>query len=196
MKSKNVMHVKILGIVAGVFIVLTMLYVVWNYEQINAYGRSIKPIKSDAIIVLGAAVLSNGQPSSVLQERLDSALTLYRRHYASVFILTGGRGQGEPISEAEVSKQYLESKGVPSTVMYLDNQSKDTWENLTNAKQIMQKQGTHTAVIVTDFYHQYRAQHYAHELGMNTSGYVGQIPPMTNPKQTLREVVAITLEKH
>jgi uncharacterized SAM-binding protein YcdF (DUF218 family) len=60
----------------------------------------------------------------------------------------------------------------------------------------MQKQGIHTAIIVTDFYHQERAQLYARELGMDTSGYVGQIPPMTNPKETLREVIAITLEIH
>lgn len=183
-------------IIAGVFLVLIMLYVVWKYEQINSYGRSIKPVKSDAIIVLGAAVVGEDQPSPVLQERLNSALTLYRQHYAPVFILTGGQGEGEPIAEAEASQRYLESKGVPSAAMYLDNQSKNTWENLFNAKQIMQKQGMHTAIIVTDFYHQERAQLYARELGMDTSGYVGQIPPMTNPKETLREVIAITLEIH
>jgi uncharacterized SAM-binding protein YcdF (DUF218 family) len=173
-----------------------MLYVVWKYEQINSYGRSIKPVKSDAIIVLGAAVVGEDQPSPVLQERLNSALTLYRQHYAPVFILTGGQGGGEPIAEAEASQRYLGSKGVPAAAMYLDNQSKNTWENLFNAKQIMQKQGMHTAIIVTDFYHQERAQLYARELGMDTSGYVGQIPPMTNPKETLREVIAITLEIH
>jgi uncharacterized SAM-binding protein YcdF (DUF218 family) len=183
-------------IIAGVFLVLIMLYVVWKYEQINSYGRSIKPVKSDAIIVLGAAVVGEDQPSPVLQERLNSALTLYRQHYAPVFILTGGQGEGEPIAEAEASQRYLESKGVPPAAMYLDNQSKNTWENLFNAKQIMQKQGMHTAIIVTDYYHQERAQLYARELGMDTSGYVGQIPPMTNPKETLREVIAITLEIH
>lgn len=192
------MHVRFrnVAIIAGVFLALIMLYVGWKYEQINSYGRSIKPVKSDAIIVLGASVVGEDQPSPVLQERLNSALTLYHQHYAPVFILTGGQGEGEPIAEAEASQRYLESKGVPSAVMYLDNQSKNTWENLFNAKQIMQKQGMHTAIIVTDFYHQERAQLYARELGMDTSGYVGQIPPMTNPKQTLREVIAITLEIH
>jgi uncharacterized SAM-binding protein YcdF (DUF218 family) len=184
------------AIIAGVFLALIMLYVGWKYEQINSYGRSIKPVKSDAIIVLGASVVGEDQPSPVLQERLNSALTLYRQYYAPVFILTGGQGEDEPIAEAEASQRYLESKGVPSAVMYLDNQSKNTWENLFNAKQIMQKQGMHTAIIVTDYYHQERAQLYARELGMDTSGYVGQIPPMTNPKETLREVIAITLEIH
>lgn len=183
-------------IIAVVFLALIMLYVGWKYEQINSYGRSIKPVKSDAIIVLGAAVMRNDQPSLVLQERLNSALTLYRQHYAPVFILTGGQGEGEPIAEAEASQRYLESKGVPSAAMHLDNRSKNTWENLLNAKQIMQKQGMHTAIIVTDFYHQERAQLYAPELGMDTSGYVGRIPPRTNPKETLREVIAITLERH
>jgi uncharacterized SAM-binding protein YcdF (DUF218 family) len=184
------------AIIAGVFLALIMLYVGWKYEQINSYGRSIKPVKSDAIIVLGALVVGADQPSPVLQERLNSALTLYRQHYAPIFILTGGQGEDEPIAEAEASKRYLESKGIPSAVMYLDNQSKNTWENLYNAKQIMQKQGMHTAIIVTDYYHQERAQLYAHELGMDTSGYVEQIPPKTNPKETLREVIAITLEIH
>ncbi|WP_157076180.1 YdcF family protein [Alicyclobacillus kakegawensis] len=183
-------------IIVGLFLVLITLYVGWKYEQINSYGRSIKPVKSDAIIVLGAAVMRNDQPSPVLQERLDSALTLYHEHYAPVFILTGGQGEGEPIAEAEASQRYLESKGVPSAAMYLDNRSKNTWENLFDAKQIMQKQGMHTAIIVTDFYHQERAQLYARELGMDTSGYVGRIPPRTNPRETLREVIAITLERH
>ena len=182
-------------IIAGVFLALIMLYVGWKYEQINSYGHSIKPVKSDAIIVLGAQVVGY-QPSPVLQERLDSALTLYREHYAPVFILTGGQGEGEHIAEAEASKRYLESKGVPSAVMYLDNQSKNTWENLFDAKQIMQKHGMHTAIIVTDYFQQERAQLYARELDMDTSGYVGQIPPRTNIKSTLREVIAITLERH
>jgi uncharacterized SAM-binding protein YcdF (DUF218 family) len=176
-------------------IALIMLYVGWKYKQINSYGRSIKPIKSDAIIVLGASIVGD-QPSPDLRGRLNSALTLYREHYAPVFILTGGQSEGERITEAEASQRYLESKGVPSADMYLDNQSKNTWENLSYAKQIMQKNGMHTAIIATDYFHQERAQLFARELGMDTSGYVGQIPPRTNPKSTLREVIAITLERH
>lgn len=184
-------------IIAIAFLALIILYVGWKYEQITSYGNSIKPVKSDAIIVLGTQVMGY-QPGSALQERLDWALMLYHKHYAPAFILTGGQGQGERISEAEASQRYLESKGVPSTVIYLDNQSRNTWGNLFDSKQIMQKHGMHTAIIVSNDFQQERAQLYARELGMHTSGYGGhsKYSYMTGPRLTLREVIAITLERH
>jgi uncharacterized SAM-binding protein YcdF (DUF218 family) len=176
-------------------VVLLTLYVGLKYKQINSFGHSIQPVKSDTIIVLGTGVLGY-QPGPALRERLDWALALYRRQYAPLFILTGGQGEGERITEAEAGRRYLESKGVPTEVIYLDNKSKNTWENLLDARQIMQSHGMHTAIIVSNDFHQERAQLYARELGMNSSGYGGHSLYLNNVRETLREVLAITLERH
>src|SRR5262245_27195005 len=55
--------------------------------------------ESGAAVVLGAAQW-NGDPSPVLQARLDHALDLYHRGVVKRIILTGGVGPGDRFSEA------------------------------------------------------------------------------------------------
>src|SRR5262249_12697471 len=66
---------------------------------------------ADAIIVSGAAQY-NGPPSPVLKARLDHALYLYDKGYATSIITTGSYGPDLNFSEAHVSTQYLIQRGI------------------------------------------------------------------------------------
>ena len=80
--------------------------------------------------------------------------------------MTGGVGEGNIRSEADIAREYAEQQGVPSAAIYTEEKSKVTLENLENAKQIMSEQNMGTALIVSDPLHMKRSMLYAHDLDM------------------------------
>ena len=94
----------------------------------------------DYIIVLGCAIRKDGTPTPLLRGRLDRALAFARAQQAEtgkapIFVLSGGRGTDECISEAECMRRYLTAQGVPETQMLLEDKSTDTAENMAFTKQ-------------------------------------------------------------
>ncbi|MFL0194875.1 YdcF family protein [Clostridium sp. WILCCON 0269] len=124
--------------------------------QIIIFGQNAQPKKSDCIIVLGCKVYGS-TPSPFLIWRLDNGVNLYHRGYGKYIIVSGGRGEGENISEAEAMKNYLVSKGVNSSKVIMEDKSASTIANLVNSKKIMNARGFKTAVIVSNKYHLKRA---------------------------------------
>ena len=62
--------------------------------------------KTDAIVVMGAAQF-NGDPSPVLRNRLDRALSLYKAKVSSHLITVGGKRAGDRMTEATAGRDYL-----------------------------------------------------------------------------------------
>ena len=56
--------------------------------------------------MLGAAQY-NGKPSPVFRARLEKAAELYHGNTAPVVLVTGGIGNRDTVSEAEVGRRYL-----------------------------------------------------------------------------------------
>lgn len=74
---------------------------------------------ADAIIVMGAAQYS-GRPSPVLRARLDQAMSLWSAHRAPRMIFTGGRREGDMISEAAAGRRFAIRRGVPPRAILLE----------------------------------------------------------------------------
>jgi uncharacterized SAM-binding protein YcdF (DUF218 family) len=74
---------------------------------------------ADAIVVLGAAQYG-GRPSPVLQARLDHALALWNAKRAPRMIFTGGRREGDQISEAAAGRRFAMRRGVPARAILLE----------------------------------------------------------------------------
>jgi len=74
---------------------------------------------ADAIVILGAAQYS-GRPSPVLRARLDHALILWNAHRAPRIVFTGGRREGDLISEAAAGRRFAMRRGVPATAILLE----------------------------------------------------------------------------
>ncbi|MFC0906525.1 YdcF family protein [Clostridium sp. MT-14] len=172
------------------FITIAFVAVLLTEFQIVFFGEDTKPERSDCIIVLGCRVYGT-TPSPFLTGRLDRGLELYNKGYGKYIIVSGGKGEGESISEAEAMRQYLLSKGMDNSKIIAEDKSSSTMENLINSKKIMDAMGFHSAVIVSNKYHLKRAslmaksQHIkgsysgvfissykAHEI----SGYIREIP--------------------
>lgn len=94
------------------------------------------------IIVLGCAIRKDGTPTPLLRGRLDRALTFAKRQEtetgkAPVFVLSGGQGADECVSEAECMRRWLAEQGVPAERMLLEDKSTDTAENMAFSKRMI-----------------------------------------------------------
>lgn len=162
----------------------------YQYQDIQRTWRVAAPVRSDALIVLGAGVW-NGGPSPALRERLDVALQVWNDGLVPTIICTGGVGD-DPRSEASVCAEYLQARGVPPEKVILEERSASTWENLTNVRPILQEQGLQKVLIATHGFHMKRALIQARDLGVDASGAPVRIRPINEPLLILREVAALT----
>ena len=116
-----------------------------------------EPHSADAIVVFGAAEYV-GHPSPVYKARLDHAYNLFERGLAPVIITTGGAGGDPRYSEGQVGRDYLESRGVPDVNLIAETQGDNTDESTQRVATIMRANDMHSALLVSDAYHLYRAQ--------------------------------------
>jgi uncharacterized SAM-binding protein YcdF (DUF218 family) len=110
-----------------------------------------------AIVILGAAVWSSGEPSpSLLRRSLFGARAAAAFPDAPVFC-SGGIGRFAP-SEASVMAEILIEALVDPTRIVLDEQSRDTLQNVVAATRFIRERGLEGALICTDGYHQPRVR--------------------------------------
>lgn len=109
----------------------------------DAIAARYEPKKDkDYIIVLGCAIRKDGTPTPLLRGRLDRALTFAQTQLAEtgkvpIFVLSGGRGTDECVSEAECMRRYLSAQGVQEEQMLLEDKSTDTAENMAFSKKLI-----------------------------------------------------------
>lgn len=85
------------------------------------------------ILVPGAAV-KGGAPETHLQDRLDTAVTLYKAGVSDTILLSGGYNEEQEVWESRVMMAYLDQQGIPREAMVLDDYGIDTAETLRRAK--------------------------------------------------------------
>ena len=87
------------------------------------------PSDLDYLIVLGAHV-DGTRLTLALLERTRRALQYLKDNPRTRAVLSGGRGTGEQISEAEAMYRYLTSRGIAGERLLLEDQSVNTAENI------------------------------------------------------------------
>ena len=108
----------------------------------------------DYIIVLGAHV-DGTRLTLALLERTRRALQYLEENPETKAVLSGGKGAGEQMSEAEAMYRYLTSHGIEATRLILEDRSTNTKENLTYS---LKKIGSPDASVgvVTNNFHVFR----------------------------------------
>lgn len=150
---------------AAFLIAIIFIYVLGTALSIVSFSEKDETRQADAAVVLGASVYDNS-PSPVFCERINHAVDLYNDGYVNAIIMTGGVGEGNIRSEADIAREYAEQQGVPADVIFKEEDSSITAGNLEMAKRVMSEQGFDTALIVSDPLHMKRAMMYADDLGM------------------------------
>lgn len=186
----------VLRIIRRVFVLIlgaAVIYFGVTFVQVYKEAVTAKPIRSQAIVVMGTAEY-NGVPSRDLAARLNEADLLFQKKYAPMIFLTGGSSPGDKFTEAGVAMTYLESKGVPATALVADSSGRDTWESLTAVSKLLVARKIHSVIIVSDGFHLLRSTQMITSLGFTASAAASVNSPVKGTQLYLdygRETLAV-----
>ena len=93
------------------------------------------------MVILGCQVMADGDPSVLLQDRLDTALDYLEEHPDLTVVVSGGQGSNEPVSEARCMADVLIQGGVAEEQIRLEDQSSNTMENLVFSRELLAQEG-------------------------------------------------------
>jgi uncharacterized SAM-binding protein YcdF (DUF218 family) len=158
--------------------------------MINGEFKSKGQQNLDYIIVLGAQVRESG-PSVVLQYRLDAAIDYLNKNPDTICIVSGGQGVNEPFSEAEGMAKYLLENGIEKDRILLEDESRNTVQNIQNSKDIMEELYNGVGIVTNNF-HVFRAVQLAKAQGLKcVSGIAADSNALYLPNNMLRECCGI-----
>ena len=191
------------------FTFMALLFYSWVYRLLPRRRQY------DYIIIHGAG-LDGPRPTPLLAGRIDKALELWKKqHQHGKFVVSGGQGADEIVSEAQAMRDYLLEKGVPAAAILMEDKSTTTWENLRYSLAVIRADRTSaaaddapaggsvtsndapadseftTAVVTSDF-HVFRCAEYAHNLGIKADGIGSHTKGWYWPTAFIREFIAIT----
>lgn len=155
-------------IIITLSVVLAIVLMSYGASVIYIYrmAKQDTAVKSDAIVVLGEMAMGGTscfgarcQQVSVptpphysicLESRINQAVSLYKNHYATKIVMSGGTDAADSVNEAEAMKTIALKDGIPASDILLENKSTSTYQNLAFSKEVLSKAGLHSVIIVTD----------------------------------------------
>lgn len=129
--------------------VLSLYLSAYAYVVHSFTGNVVLPV--DCAIVFGAAVSRGSQAGPAITRRVAAAADLYRNDQVNRLVLTGGRGEGNASTEAEVMKRVALQQGINEKDITLENNARSTWENLQFSRNLTSD--CSSVVAVSDQYH-------------------------------------------
>ena len=177
----------------GLIILLVSFIVI---EGLIIYdGNKTQDASASYIVILGAMVRGN-TPSLILEERLQAGLNCIKTYPEAKIILSGAKGPGESISEAEAMKIYLINNGVEASKLIKEENSTNTFENLKNSGKIISKINNKTnnktnIFIVTSDFHIFRSKLLAGRVGLTAYGVPAKTKFYLQPTYYVREYLAV-----
>lgn len=145
------------------------------------------------VIVLGAQVYSAERMGMTLTNRVNTAYDYLKKYPDTTCIVTGGQGGDEPCPEALTEKNALLRLGIEESRIHMEDQSRNTRQNLKFSKEIADREGLGTEfVIVTQSFHMFRAMKLAESAGLTPYSLVAPTDPLLLPEYYGRELLSLT----
>lgn len=152
------------------------------------------PYAPDAVVVLGCKVGTTGNPSMMLQYRIEKAYEYLSENPDLICVASGGQGPNEALSEGQVIRDKLVERGIDSSRILIEDRSTSTSENLEFSLDILAEnriQADNIAV-VTDGFHQLRAAIMAEEMGVKAYAVSADTRFWLVPTYWVREWLALS----
>jgi SanA protein len=141
--------------------------IITNINQLDTHSWP----RPRVAIVFGASVYGNRELSPVLEDRVDTAIELYRARKVDR-ILVSGDGRHPSYNEPKAMQEYLISHAVAPRDVIVDGWGRSTYETCLRAKEVF---GLKKAVLVSQGFHLPRALYIANELGLDAMGMAGDL---------------------
>jgi uncharacterized SAM-binding protein YcdF (DUF218 family) len=153
-----------------------------------------RPEQGDCVLLFGKHA-PQGRIDGDFAARLDRAVSLWRERPPASVVLLGGGADGEP-SEAEVARNALLARGLAGDIpMRLEAQSRDTLQNLRNARELLRTSlpaaGIQAArlprvTLLSNRYHLARCALFARQLGFDCELCAAEPRLPLGPRMLLR----------
>jgi uncharacterized SAM-binding protein YcdF (DUF218 family) len=153
-----------------------------------------RPERGECVLLFGKHA-PQGRIDGDFAARLDRAVSLWRERPPASVVLLGGGADGEP-SEAEVARNALLARGLAGDIpMRLEAQSRDTLQNLRNARELLRTSlpaaGIQAArlprvTLLSNRYHLARCALFARQLGFDCELCAAEPRLPLGPRMLLR----------
>lgn len=147
------------------FIVVCGLFIFFLIEGMIIYHANRKADPGmDYLIVLGAQIRGT-QITNSLYKRLKVSEMYLKENPETKVIVSGGKGPGEDIAEAEAMKKFLIENGIEEKRILVEDKSTSTVENIRFSRRLITKENAKVA-IVTNGFHVFRSVGIAKKQGL------------------------------
>ena len=173
----------IIGALTAASMVLAVVISVFMLREANDPPKD----ENTTVVVLGCKV-KDGRPSLMLGRRLEAAYSYLSEHESVCAVVSGGQGKDEAISEAQCMRDWLVGRGIAPERIFMEDKSVNTEENLRFSKRIIAENGLpETVTLVTDGFHQLRAEMIAEKQGISAYNISGETSWYLLPTYWVRE---------
>jgi uncharacterized SAM-binding protein YcdF (DUF218 family) len=175
---------------------LLLLLAVWSWQVflalmvIETYARVDRAQPADVIIVLGAGLRRDNTPGPALTRRSAHGASLWHAALAPTILCTGGNPGSRDRTEADACAELLRAAGVPAGAIILEERSRSTEENALYSRQLMDERDWQTAILVSDGFHLFRANHI-----FQMAGIAVYPSPVTESQPGTGELIVFTLRE-
>lgn len=145
---------------------LVAIAIVVSSSRKHIYTKIENIPNAEAALILGAAILKNGQPSPVLRDRIDQAIDLYKAGKVGKIIASGDNASVD-YNEVQPVRIYLIKNGIPEEDIFMDYAGFDTYSSIYRARDVFLVE---SLSIVSQSFHLPRAVFIARNLGLEASG--------------------------
>lgn len=184
----------------AVVIALYLCLVMYNFlVNLALYQFIPRRYREDYLIVLGAGLINGNKVSKLLGTRIDRAIAFAYKQYDKgrklpKFIMSGGKGNDEKISEAQAMKNYALERGIPEENILLEDNSRNTYENMLFSKNVAFNDfgsKKYKVKFFTNNYHLFRAALYAKKVHLHANGVGSTTRLYYLPNAVIREFVGV-----
>lgn len=159
-------------------------YIAWQ-------SKDQLPDQVDYIIVMGHQV-KNNKPGPLFQERIDLAFC-YAQDHDYKKIIGSGYAYNKNKAEGQLIKDQLVAKGLDENNIVVENQARNTWENLNYSFDLIYDldDGNPTVLIVSSSFHLARIKLLTKRLDKKAYFLASKNYSLLEAKAFLREIFAL-----
>jgi uncharacterized SAM-binding protein YcdF (DUF218 family) len=175
--------------VSGSWLFAASVVLYFGFTQLPLAGLLMRPLeqaipapaslpeKIDGIIVLGGATepeltKAYGKPQLNSEaERLTEFIALALRHPEAKLVVTGGAMRPDSLTDADVSRQFLESQQFDISKVIFEKASRTTYENAVNTYSLVKPAANEVWILITSASHMPRAYGVFRKIGWNVIPY-------------------------
>ena len=176
------------AVLVGVAAACVLLFPV---AQVFFFGKTDYRRPADVAVVFGAQVHGNGVASTSLNDRMTTAIQLYKDHLVKRLLVSGGVGESG-FNEAIVMRDIAVKAGVPARDVAVDSNGVSTNATVADTVPFFGADGWTRILAVSQFYHLPRIKLAYQRAGWNVltvpAGTSSPIPQ--TPYSVVREIPA------